>query len=234
MNKLNQLAGFGLIVSALMPVSVSALDFGVDAHAGTMGLGVGAALQLTRNVNLRVGLNDWDDNFDIDDQDGLDYDGEYSLDNQYVMLDLYPSRNGSFHFSVGAYLNDNEITGIATVLSDGTSEIGDSDVLAGTVATGKIGFQSEAGYVGIGWGNTFSKGLIHFSFDLGAVLQGSPNADLNVTQTPELAARCALDPSLVGCVISEADILLEEQQLEDELSDYEVHPLVQLSVGFSF
>ena len=149
------------------------------------------------------------------------------------MLDFYPSRNGSFHFSVGAYLNDNEITGVATVLTDGTSQIGEADVLAGTTASGKIGFESEAGYVGIGWGNTFSKGLIHFSFDVGAVLQGSPIADLNVTLSPALAAQCAVDDTLSGCV-SETDILLEEQQLEEELSDYEVHPLVQLTVGFSF
>jgi hypothetical protein len=217
----------------LLPFPIMALDFGVDGHAGSMGIGAGAALQLTRHVNMRVGLNKWEFDVDIDDEDGLDYDGEFELNNQYVMLDFYPGRNGSFHVTAGLYLNDNEIRGKATVLDDGSTEIGNSPVFAGTQAKGAINFDNEAGYLGIGWGNTFSRGLFSFGFDLGLVYQGSPNADFSVVLPEAVAAACEIDPNSPGCV-SEEDIRIEEQELEDELSDYDVHPLVQATFAFSF
>lgn len=220
------------VFTLLLPVPTLALDLGVDAHAGTMGLGVGAALQLTGNINMRVGLNAYDYGIDIDDEGGLDYDGSLKLGSQYAMIDFYPSRKGKFHFSGGLYLNDNEIKGSATVLNDGTL-IGESQALIGTQVGGKIGFDNEAGYVGIGWGNTFSRGMFNLGFDLGVVFQGSPKADLNVVLPPGVADQCMIDPMLFGC-ISDDDIALEEQQVEDELSDYDVFPLVQVTFGISF
>ncbi|MBN1377765.1 MAG: hypothetical protein JXA04_00865 [Gammaproteobacteria bacterium] len=229
----NRILGASFAIGLLMSTPAEALDFGVDAHAGSMGLGVGAAMQLTRNINMRVGLNQWKYDVDIDDEDGLEYNAELDLDNQYAMIDFFPSRNGGFHVTAGMYFNDNNVTGTARVINSGESQIGNSDALAGTVATGKMTFDGEAGYLGVGWGNTFSRGLFHFGFDLGVVYQGSPKADLIVALPAGLAEICAVTPSTNGC-ISDEDITLEEQQLEDEVSDYDLHPLLQATFGFSF
>jgi hypothetical protein len=225
--------GIGLVAGLLVAAPASALDIGVDGHVGSMGLGVGAALQFTRNINMRVGLNKFDYSIDIDDEDGLEYEADFDLNNQYAMLDLYPSRNGGFHFTVGMYLNDNEVDASATVLEDGDALIGNSNAAAGTVVSSKISFDSEAGYLGIGWGNTFSKGVFSFGIDLGLVYQGSPRADLSVTLSDELNQACQTDPGANGC-ISDDDLAAEEAELEDELSDYDVHPLIQATFGFSF
>jgi hypothetical protein len=211
----------------------SALDFGVDVHAGSMGLGAGAALQISPNINMRVGLNRYDYDIDVDDEDGLRYDADFDLNNQYAMLDLYPSQRGGFRFSLGMYLNDNEVNASATVLNDGDALIGNSDAAAGTSVNSKISFDSEAGYLGIGWGNVFSKGVFSFGMDLGLVYQGSPQADLNVTLSDSLSQTCEADSGAFGC-ISEDDIAAEEAELEDELSDYDAHPLIQMNFGFRF
>ncbi len=228
------LAVLGVCIVLLPTKPVSALDFGVDAHAGTMGMGVGAALQLSRRVNLRVGMNEYEYDIDIDDADGLDYDAVYDMSNQYAMFDFYPSRNGSFHISLGVYLNDNEGRGDAEVVNDGTlTLIGETEAAIGTTANANVNFDSEVGYAGIGWGNTFAKGLVHFGLDLGVVFQGSPGVTLDVNLSPDLQTQCDADPALSGC-ISDDDIALEEQQIEDEFSDYDIYPLIQVTVGFSF
>ena len=223
----------GSALAVLTPASVSALDLGVDAHAGTMGLGAGAALQFNPHLNMRVGLNKWDVDKSIDEEDGLHYEGQLKFDNQYALLDFYPSRNGSFHLSAGFYLNDNEVTGTAEVLNDGDGQIGQTSALAGTRVMGKITFDNESGYLGVGWGNTFSRGMFSFGLDLGVVLQGSPKAQISVTLPEALAAQCETNPNTNGCV-SDADIRQEEGELEDEIKDYDVHPLVQATFGFSF
>lgn len=232
MDRINK-SGIAVLAALLVTAPASALDFGVDVHAGSMGAGVGAALQISPNINMRVGLNRFDYDVDVDDEDGLRYDADFELNNQYLMLDLYPSRRSGFRFSLGMYLNDNEVNAGATVLNNGDALIGNSDAAAGTSVNSKISFDSEAGYLGIGWGNLFSKGMFSFGMDLGLVYQGSPRADLNVTLSDSLSQACETNPGGYGC-ISEADIAAEEAQLEDELSDYDAHPLIQMNFGFRF
>jgi hypothetical protein len=232
MNRINK-SGVAVAAAMLATTPASALDFGVDVHAGSMGLGVGAALHISPNINMRVGLNRFDYDIDVDDEDGLRYDADLELNNQYVMLDLYPSQRSGFRFSLGMYLNDNEVNAGATVLNDGDALIGNSDAAAGTSVNSKISFDTEAGYLGIGWGNVFSKGTFSFGMDLGLVYQGSPQADLNVALSDSLSQSCETDPGTYGC-ISEADIAVEEAELEDELSDYDAHPLIQMNFGFRF
>lgn len=214
-------------VAALVLMTVSmgaqAIDIGVDAHAGTMGPGVGLTLGLSDHLNLRVGVNAMDYDIDVDDDEGLDYDASLDLSNQYAVIDWFPTRLMNFRLTAGFYLNDNEISASATVLNDNDAQIGPTDALAGTIVRSGMTFDDTAGYVGIGWGNDVSDGFFHFGFDIGVVLQGEPKVSLDVFLPPGDTSG-----------IDEADIAAELQDLEDEVSDFDAFPLVQFNFGFSF
>ena len=213
----------GIVSSILfIPGSVQAVEWGVDGHAGTMGAGVGATVGLTDHLNIRFGVNAFDQDIDIDDDEGLNYDGNFDLSNQYLVVDLYPTTLFNFHLTAGIFLNDNEISALATVVDDNDAKIGATDALAGTQVIGGVTFDDTAGYVGLGWGNTVSDGFVHFGFDLGVVLQGSPIVSLDVRNQP------------TGGPITAADIEAERLELEDEASDFDSYPLIQFNLGFSF
>lgn len=214
-----------LAVAAGIALSLpaQALDVAADAHVGTMGPGVGLALEMTRSVNLRVGLNAFDYDIDVDDEEGLEYDASLDLSNQYGIVDWYPVRRSGFHLSAGVFLNNNEISASAVVQPGDNARIGNTDALAGTRVDSAVGFKDAAGYAGIGWGNVFSGGMVSLGLDLGVVMQGSPEVDLAVT--------C---PSSMPDCISDADVEQERRDFEDEISDFDVMPLVQFSLGVNF
>lgn len=222
---------FGAMLFAVAGIqSARALDFAVDTHAGTMGVGVGGAIQITRNLNTRFGLNGYElsESLDIEDDSGLEYDGsvEMEMDNQYLLFDWYPSRRSAFRVTLGGYLNGNEMSASAMV-TDNNTQIGDADAAVGTSATVTLSFKDTAGYAGIGWGNTFRKGLLHFGIDFGVVFQGEPILSLAV-----------VDSCSPGCTISQEDVDQERQELEDENKDaldkLEAWPLLQVNLGFNF
>ena len=75
----------------------------------------------------------------------------------------------------------------------------------------------------MGWGNALGEDKRWgFVFDLGVVFQGSPDADL--TATGPLAS----DPTFL------AELAKEEQQLQDEVDDYEYYPVVSIGVTYKF
>lgn len=223
-----------LIFAAAGLQSARALDFAVDAHAGTMGVGVGGAVQITRNLNTRFGLNGYEvsQEPDINDEGDLTYnsDVKFTMDNQYLLFDWYPSRRSAFRVTLGGYLNGNEFSATARVTENNT-QIGEADALVGTAAKATISFADTAGYFGIGWGNSFRKGLIHFGVDLGVVFQGEPIVSLSVTQP--------CDPNTPpGCPITQDDVDQERREFEEENKDtldkLEAWPLLQFNLGFSF
>jgi hypothetical protein len=211
--------------------SARALDFAVDANVGTMGLGVGGVVQITRNLNTRFGFNDYEisKSLDIDDDEGgLVYDGDAKVEmsNQYLLFDWYPSNRSAFRVTLGGYLNGNEMSATATVTENNT-QIGDSTAGVGTSATVDLSYSDTAGYAGIGWGNTFRKGFLHFGIDFGVVFQGEPIVGLTVVDS--------CDPV---CTISQEDVDQERQQLEDDnkdtLDQLKIWPLLQVNLGFNF
>ena len=207
--------------------SAAQADLAVEAHGGLMGIGAGIALELTPHINLRAGINSYDLDVDVDDDEGLDYDASFDLDNQYLMLDFYPSSGGGFHLTAGYYLNNNEIGASATVLNDNDAQIGLRDALAGTVVRSAMTFDDSL-YAGLGWGNSVADGLVHFGFEFGLVFQGSPQIAVNVTCTPNLP-NCLTDAG-----ITQDDINVEIQDLEDEVSDFDTWPMFQFTVGINF
>ncbi len=220
---------YALMCSLLMVLGspAQAVEWAVDAHAGLLGAGIGGAIKLTRNINVRFGFNSLDlsDLVDeIEDDGGIQYsDPEIQLDNQYGLIDFHPL-GGGFRLSAGVILNSNEVTAGAQIV-DNQTDFGDvTGGLVGTRVDAKVDFDSVAPYVGIGWGNAIGRrGGLKVGLDLGLMLQGSPNVDINVS-----GAGADLN------LIDQDDIDIEEREFEEEIEDADVWPVIQLSIGYHF
>lgn len=205
-----------------IPGAASALDFAVGAHGGTMGTGVEATLGLNSHLNLRAGLNSGEyEIMEIEDEEGLEYDDPtVDFDNQYLMLDFYPFSGGNLHLSAGYFMNNNSIATSARV-DDSGQFVGGQEADINTQVNALISFKDGA-YAGIGFGNATRGGLIHFGLDIGVVMQGSPQVEIEV-----------LDPP-AGFSISEDDIEAEERDFEEENKDFDMWPVINLSLSIQF
>jgi hypothetical protein len=210
----------GLII---MPGSAVALDLAVGAHGGTMGTCVEVGLGFTDFLSLRAGTNsgEYEIELDIEDPEGLDYENpNFDFDNQYLMLDVYPFA-GKFHVTAGYFKNNNTILTSARV-DDSEITIGGQQPDIDTAVSASISFDVGA-YAGFGWGNTASGGMFNFGLDIGVVMQGAPQVDIDITEDPP-----------AGFTITEDDIAAEEDQFEEENKDFDMWPVINLSFSIQF
>ncbi|HEX6200926.1 MAG TPA: hypothetical protein VF150_11720, partial [Thermoanaerobaculia bacterium] len=82
----------------------------------------------------------------------------------------------------------------------------------------------------IGWGNPFRGGAWNVSFEIGAFYQGEPEVDLTYRPPPGFSDL----PITVPEGVLEAALAAEEADLERELEDYTVVPVVSLGVSYRF
>ncbi|GIX21936.1 MAG: hypothetical protein KatS3mg121_0719 [Gammaproteobacteria bacterium] len=217
----------GLALAAGAP----AMAAGVAAQIqiGTLGPGAELAFALPGPFAARLGLNRFTySGFDLDDAEGLDYDAELELRNEHLFLDWQVF--GHFRLSGGYLRNGMRLSASAQVRSDGEARVGARAALAGTRVEATVDFDESAGYVGLGFGNTFGGGRFVYAVDLGVVQQGSPRVALDVTLPPQLDG-CV--PSDEGCIGPE-DIERERQDVEAEIRDLDVWPVVSVGFGLRF
>ena len=72
-----------------------------------------------------------------------------------------------------------------------------------------------------------------FSLDMGALISGSPNVSLAasgtaVEQSTLTTVNMATDPTV------QAEIAKEIAALEDDISDFEIYPVIMLGIGYHF
>ena len=82
---------------------------------------------------------------------------------------------------------------------------------------------SSAPYLGLGWAWGLADGGLAFSLDLGVLFQDSPDIELSSTGGT-LSDEDALQDALAD----------EEAQLEDDLDQYDLYPVVSLGVLYRF
>jgi hypothetical protein len=189
---------------------------GIGVHAGTLGYGIDATYGITESINIRgqyntIGLDD-------DDTDGgLNYNYDLDWNTYGILVDWHPF-SGGFRVSAGYFINNNELTGNAS----GTDvEVGNT-TYAGTVGLkSAVTFDSSAPYLGVGWGNAAEhNSQLSFMFEVGALLQGSPKVSLVETSaTP---------------TVSQADLDVEAAQLQSDIEEFDVYPVVTLGIAYQF
>lgn len=207
-------------------------NLGVGLVAGTLGPGLTLTAPLSRVLNVRAIGSGVSFGFDadVDDSDGiqgneLEFEGDITLGAVGAVLDYHPFRNG-FRASAGLLYNFNEFEGTA-VCEELLCEVGGQAVIGqGDEVSGQVDYSGLAPYLGFGWGNAVNKaGRWSFSFDLGAMFTGSPDVAVRCTQVFAGGATQALCDQQAG---------QEERELEDEVGDFNVYPVVSIGFGYRF
>lgn len=218
----------GLSAGALVPLPAAAQPrTAAGVRAGTAGVGVDLVRWLSDRAHLRfaagtVGLDG------TISTDRLDYDAEADITTAFLLLDWYPS-GGRFRVSVGGGWNDSEVKVTAPLASLLPLDPNDLRLLAPLgSAVGTARGNELVPVVLLGWGNPFRGGRWNVSFEVGAFYQGAPNVELGVrTDIP-------IDQIPGGQAALSAAIDQEERDLERELEDYTLIPVVSLSLTYSF
>lgn len=208
----------------LVPVPAHAGDspgLAIAAKTGTLGVGGEVTARLAPNVNARAGVNTFNLSFDATEDD-IAYNFGVDFLSFSALLDWYIFNN-SFRISGGVIVNQNELG--ATARPAGSYTIGGMTYTPAEVGTlsGAITFDDVAPYVGIGWGNPFSrKKRMGLCCDIGVAYTGSPHVALAAT------GLLKDDPGF------QTELENERRSFENEIKDYQFYPVLALWLYFRF
>jgi len=193
----------------------------IGGGIGTTGATVEAQVKVMPGVVLRGGYNYLE--YEADDTfDDIAYKGDLDLNTLGAFVDFHPFGN-AFFITGGAYLGDKALDLTATPTAN--VQIGNQTFTPAQVGvlglTGDL--EDTAPFVGLGWDTTFESTGLGFKFVAGAMFTGTPQVNLVST-----GGSLSNDPNF------QAQLAVEEQNLQDDVNDYEVYPVVQLGVTYSF
>lgn len=199
------------LVAVLAAAAGAAQAGGVGIRAGTTGVGADLGWDIAPTLGGRVGISAMSVNTDVETS-SVNYDAKVKLANLNLLLDWSPL--GPFRITGGFIANDNKVdlTGRPT-----------SGAAAGATLTGQVKPErSFAPYLGIGYGNVWTKG-INFYADLGVMFQGSPQVSLSCqSATPG------------QCTAAQPQVEAERQRVQDELHRFKYYPVanIGLTIGW--
>jgi len=205
---------------ATPPARAQEARWSLGVTGGT--LGVGPQLGFRPSANFGARLNAGFLSVGRDEEiDDIRYDGDLQLDSVGAMLDWYPT-GGGLRVSIGGRINNNEVDlvgrpGRSVTVGNTTYTPAQIGTLEGTAAVDDFAPQLTIGY-----GGTLGKGFT-VGAEIGVLWQGQPQID-DLRATGLLAST----PQL------QADIAREEREIEDELDDYELWPILQVEFLYRF
>jgi hypothetical protein len=196
------------------PPAVYSQDYGVAVKVSTLGVSLEGIRSLSEDFNARIGFSYFSYSLD-GGSDDYNYDASLQLLSFSILGDWFPFQN-ALRLTGGIVVNLNE--GDLKMNPKKSYTVGGTEytpeMLGGM--TGIINFNKVAPYLGFGIGNPVSGSSgLSFSFDLGAIYQGSPNVDLK--------ASGLLTPS------GEQGPLIEEN-----LSWFKFYPVLSFGLSYKF
>lgn len=219
-------------VLLLAPCAAARAEVALAARAGTLGGGVELTVGLSPQVNVRLGANAFDYTENDRAVSGIQYDAKARLRTATALLDYHPGGRG-FRLTAGAIYNDTRVEGSSLPPSSGLYDIGGVPVPVALVGTldGKIDWDPVVPYAGIGWGNAVGPGRrVRFALDLGAIFQGKGKATL----TPIIPANSPINTTPGAREALQILLDREERDIEDDVADYTVYPVISLGVSYRF
>lgn len=197
-------------------------NFAVTGSVGTTGGAIEGQVKVNELFQLRAGANylAFDETIDVDD---ISYDGDVDFSGFGAFVDVHPF-GGSFFVTGGAYTGAKEIDLIAT--SDVAVDIGGVPFTPTEYGRleGDVSFDDLAPFVGFGFDTTFEgSGNWGFSLVAGAALFGSGDVSLE-----------SVDGTRSNDPIVQAAIAQEVREIEDEIEDYELWPVLQVGLSYRF
>ena len=208
--------------------------FGASVQAGTLGLGVGLDMGVSKYFGVQVGYAGSPTLHHSLNTSDVNYAGSLRL-RTFELLGNWYAFGGGFHLTAGMVHNSTALDVV------GQPQYGDY-TLGGQTYTpsqlgslsGKVRFaNSTAPYIGIGWGNpTGKRGLfgsrVHLLFDIGAIYTGSPKASLSASCGPAAPAGSAMCSSIHSAVA------IEQQTLDHKVDIAKWYPVINLGIAVRF
>lgn len=231
---MKKMISLALVAGATMLAATPALaqDEGGHLYAGitggTLGIGPEVGYRLNETLGVRASATFLGVSHEFDSDD-ITYDGSVDLESYGAMLDLYPF-GGGFRVSGGFRINSNRAKATAEP-TGGTFTFNGVDYDATTLVTSartraKVDDFAPALTLGYAGGNR--SGFV-FGVEAGALFQGSAKIDpITITGT------CANPGANPACATIAADLEAERRDVQDDVDDYKVYPILQLTVGYRF
>lgn len=210
--------------AALVSTPVLAQDDDARLYAGitggTLGIGPEIGYRLSENIGVRANASflSISHGFDSDD---IEYDGKVKLQSFGAMLDVYPF-GGGFRVSGGFRINNNKARATAEP-SGGSYDINGTTYTAAEIGTlrADTDIKNFAPALTLGYGGGLSSGFV-FGIEAGALFQGR-------IKIKPLTYTGTLDSAELR-----ADLEAERQSVQDDIDDYKVYPILQLTIGYRF
>lgn len=225
-----------IVLCAVAPAQ--AVDVAVGARLSTLGPGLEVATGITPWLNVRGVINGFNYSKDYTDDEDNEYNGKLKLFTTGALVDLHPF-SGVFRITTGGLYNGFALKG--KTKNEQSFEFETDDfIYEGTgSADAKVDFPTFAPYLGLGWGRPIKPdGNFWFSFDVGVMLQGSLNADLNIRGIGDIKDKqgntVEEDVVFEDQQIVKDDIAKYEGELEDEAKDFKYYPVIGLGFGYKF
>jgi hypothetical protein len=218
-----KIALFGIAsVAGVLATPASAQDsrWSVGLTGGTLGVGPQVSFRPIPQFGVRANAGFLSVSRD-EEVDDIDYDGDLNLNSYGAMLDWFPT-GGGLRISLGGRVNNTDIDLVGrptTSVTVGNTTYTPQQIgtLSGTVTTDDF-----APLLTIGYGGTLAEGFT-IGAEIGVLWQGEPEIG-NLRGTGLLANT----PQL------QADIEREEREIEDDLSDYDMWPILQVEFLYRF
>lgn len=241
-NTLSSILVGGTLIWSTPVAAVENVSLGL--RASTLGAGVELSVAMLDRLTLRIPVNGlrYSDDFE---EGGIAYDGDLDLFSVGLLADFHVF-GGAFHLTGGLFSNGNELNLRAdegtgnTVFPVGNARYR-SDPEDPLTITAGLDFDSVAPYAGIGWGNAASgTSSLYVKFELGVLLQGSPAAraqasgsarDADAPENGSFQVNDATDPRAQRF---REQLTAEARTLEGSLDDFDIYPVVSLSLGYRF
>jgi hypothetical protein len=208
---------------ALVPLFASAAaaaqagGVALSAKFGSTGIGAEATLPLGSQLNVRLGGAAFKYNYGSQLSD-VDYSLSLNLKGGSAALDFHPG-GGLFRISVGALLHANRLSGAATPPDSvhiGNHRYEPSQI--GELSVNASYKRHIAPFASLGVGNGARGKRVFFSMETGVAFTRAPAVTLHTSGS-------APAPGL------EADLHLEEQNVNDDLRILKIYPVVSFGIG---
>ncbi len=208
-------AGSGLAAGA------ADAQLSVSGSIGTTGGTVEAKVKVAPIVAIRGGYNYFQ--YEADDTyDDIAYQGDLDLSTAGAFVDVHPFGN-AFMLTGGAYFGEKTLDLFATPTAN--VQIGNQTYTpsqAGTLNM-KGDLEDTAPFVGLGWDTSFDTKGLGFRFIAGAMFTGTPDVSLTAT-----------GGTLSNDANFQTQLANEEQNLQGDIDDYEIYPVVQVGLSLAF
>lgn len=200
---------------------------------GTTGVGLEWMYSLHETLNVRVVAQYGGYEFDYEETD-IDYNGDYESINFGAILDWRPF-SGGFRISGGLVA-----TNFGAEL-DATSrgqeiDLGENTYISsdGVTLSGEAEFNDVAPYLSIGWSSNLKKDGLYFGGEAGVMYVGSARLGYGATGCVSLVNNPANCIDVNSFSEFQDDLEQERQDIENDLEDFSLWPILSFSIGYRF